>query len=189
MSSRRYRYRQPVAVGRIMIAGAAFCATLLILAACGSRASTGLGSHSGEPTSTPAVVVRVTVAATAISTATLKIPDGVTNCGYVFEGAMGTQPANALDIENCFYKAFQSCQPAALLDSTFGVDTQENYLFVVQPGANGACGIALTVKAVGCCGSTSHLIKLTDSCAAVVKQNNAYVVTACGKQGNIPLPS
>lgn len=175
-------------LGRSLLAGGAFCLGLALLAACGSRTSTGLGGHQGEPTGTVAVRVTVEVA-TASSTVTLKVPQGVTNCGVVYEEAGGTQPANAHDIEACFYTAFQSCQPAALLYSNFGVDTQENYLFVVSPGANGTCGIARTVKSVGCCGSASHLVQLTDRCAGVVQRGGAYVVLSCGRQGDITLPA
>ncbi len=173
-----------------LLVGGAVCTCVALLAACGSAAPAGPGARTGESTGT--AVVRVTAVAstaTASSTPTLKVPDGVTNCGYVLEGAFGTQPANALDIEACFYTAFQSCHPAALLYTNTGVDTQENYLFAVQPGANGTCSIARTVKNIGCCGSASHVVQITDSCSGVVKQNNAYVVTACGTAGNITLPS
>lgn len=179
--------RSPRAHSLRLLAGSVCCACLMLLAACGTSTSSGLGRRSGQPTETP--VVRVTVGATTPSTGTIEVPGGVTNCGAVYEGADGAQPANALDIEACLYTAFQSCRPAALLYTNMGVDTQENYLFVVQPGANGTCGIARTVKNIGCCGGTSHLIQTTDRCSGVVKQNNAYVVLACGKQGNITLPS
>lgn len=178
--------RSPQAPGPRLLAGSVCCVCLMLLAACGTSTSTGVGGNTGQPTAT----ATSTATATATpSTVTIQVPGGVTNCGTVYQGAGGAQPANALDIEACLYTAFQACHPAALLYTNMGVDTLENYLFVVQPDANGTCGIARTVKNTVCCGGTSHISQTTDRCSGVVKQNNAYVVLACGSQGNITLPS
>lgn len=157
-----------------------------LLAACGSTVSTtGLGARgSQQPTRT----VTATVVRTATSTTTLQPPPGVVSCGAVFSGAAGTLPGNAHDIEACFYASFQSCHPASLLYTDMGVDTQSTSLFVVQPGASGGCGIARTVKYSGCCGGMAHQIQSTDTCAGVYQQNGGYVVRACGRTGDVPLP-
>lgn len=169
-----------------VLLGGALCVCMALLAACGRASTAAPGMQTGQSTAT--VMTKVTIA-TATTTATLKVPEGVTDCGAVSQSAAGASPANALNIDACFYTAFQSCHPAALLYSDFGVDTQEYSLFIVQPSANGACGVVRTVKDMGCCGSTSHLIQITDSCSGVVKQSNAYVVLSCGNEGNITLPS
>ena len=77
-------------LGRSLLAGGAFCLGLALLAACGSRTSTGLGGHQGEPTGTVAVRVTVEVA-TASSTGTLPFRpsgsvEGWTSCSATRHG-------------------------------------------------------------------------------------------------------
>jgi hypothetical protein len=166
--------------------GGVVCIAVLLLAACGATTTSGIGSKRGQPTTTSAPTA--TAAATASATTTLNIPSGVTSCGAVFNGAAGTTPASAHDSEGCFYRAYQSCHPAALQYTDMGVDTQTGYLFVVQPGANGACSVSASIKYTVCCGGPSRSGVVTYNCAGVTQSNGAYIVQSCAQRGNITLP-
>lgn len=173
---------------RRLLIGAVATIAVLLLAACGATTTPGLGSKSGQPTTTTTSPTATTAGATASATTTLQVPSGVTNCGAVFNGAAGVIPANDHEIEGCFYTAFQSCRPAALLYTDLGVDMQTAYLFVVQPGAHGACGVSASIKNTGCCGGPAHMGMVTYTCAGVTQSNGAYVIQSCAQRGNITLP-
>jgi hypothetical protein len=69
-----------------------------------------------------------------------------------------------------------------------GVDTQTAYLFVVQPGAQGACGVSASIKSTSCCGGPARTGVVTYTCAGVTQSNGAYVIQSCAQRGNITLP-
>ena len=134
------------------------------LAACGS---TGGG---GQPTPTPTR------------------PAQTVDCGKIQSLANGIAPSDkaaAQQAVNCFYSAYQKCQPATLVFSSFGIDAGVINHFAVKI-VNGSCTIS---------DGWQHFIApkppagtITYSCASMNMQADGLHIESCGTVGSIVIP-
>lgn len=137
------------------------------LVACGSNTTTGSG---GQPT----------------PTATR--PAQTVDCGKIQSRANSIAPADkaaAQKAENCFYSAYQKCQPATLTFSTFGVDAGVIHHFAVK-NANGSCAIS---------DGWQHFIApnppagtITYPCASMNMQSDGLHIESCSTAGTVVIP-
>lgn len=137
------------------------------LAACGSNTTAG---SNGQPTPTPTRPVQTV------------------NCGSVQSHLNGISPSDkpaAQKAVNCFYQAYQKCQPATLMFSTFGIDAGAINHFAVK-NANGSCSIS---------DGWQHFIApnppagtITYSCASMNMQADGLHILSCGDVGSIVIP-
>jgi hypothetical protein len=136
---------------------------MLVLAACGST-STNVG---GQPSPTP---------------------PQVQNCGSIHSLGPQIIPADqsmAQQAENCFWQAFQQCQPATFTYSQNGVDTGTVHKFSLK-NINGTCSISDEVQ---------HFIApnppgaaITYLCNDVKLQSDGLYFFSCGNIGTIFIP-
>jgi len=153
--------------GRIACIVASFLLLGLFLAACGSNTTTGGGS---QPTPTPTR------------------PAQTVDCGKILSHANSIAPidkAAAQQAVNCFYQAYQKCQPATLMFTSFGVDTGVIHHFAVK-NANGSCAIS---------DGWQHFIApkppsgtITYTCANMTMQTDGLHIESCGNAGSIVIP-
>jgi hypothetical protein len=139
---------------------------MLLLSACGSNV--GGQGQATTPTSTPSVQVQ--------------------NCGAVHTLHSQIAPADlntARQAENCFWQAFQQCQPATLTYAANEVDAGSVNTFTLK-SAGGKCAISDGVQ---------HYIvprppgKTTIyTCSDVKLQSNGLYVFSCGDVGTIIVP-
>ncbi len=139
-----------------------FFVIALGLAACGSNGGTG-----GSPTATPATVQK---------------------CGSVHTLPTGklNDPTTAKSTENCFWQAYQKCQPATLGYSAGGVDTISNSTFTIS-GTGGKCSISDAVQ-FSIVPATPSAPK-TYTCTGMTQQQDGLHISACGDRGDILIPA
>ena len=152
------------AISRIACIFASFLLLGFFLAACGS---TGGG---GQPTPTPTR------------------PAQTVDCGKIQSLANGLAPSDkaaAQQAVNCFYSAYQKCQPATLVFSSFGIDAGVINHFAVK-NVNGSCTIS---------DGGQHFIApkppagtITYSCASMNMQADGLHIESCGTVGSIVIP-
>ncbi len=145
----------------------AFLLLGFFLAACGSNTTTGSG---GQPT----------------PTATR--PAQTVDCGKIQSRANSIAPADkaaAQKAENCFYSAYQKCQPATLTFSTLGVDAGATHHFAIE-NVNGSCTIS---------DGWQHFIApnppssaITYSCASMNRQSDGLHIESCSNVGTVVIP-
>jgi hypothetical protein len=137
------------------------------LAACGSNSTTTGG---GQPTPTPTR------------------PAPAVNCGQIQSRANGIAPANkaaAQQAAQCFYQAYQKCQPATLVYSSIGVDAGVIHNLAVK-NANGSCTVSDGWQHYVAPRPPSSAI--TYSCASMNMQTDGLHIAACGQAGSIVIP-
>jgi hypothetical protein len=137
------------------------------LAACGSNGTT-TGSGQTAPTPTQ--------------------PAQTVDCGKIQSRVNSIAPSDktaAQQAANCFYAAYQKCQPATLVFSSFGVDTGAIHHFAVK-NVNGSCTISDGLQ---------HFIAphppagtVTYSCASMKMQTDGLHIESCGTIGSIVIP-
>lgn len=152
---------------RIACVVAGFLLLGFFLAACGSSTTTG----SGQPTPT--------------ATRSAQTVD----CGKIQSRANGIAPSDkaaAQQAVNCFYQAYQKCQPATLMFSSLGLDAGVIHHFAVK-NVNGSCAIS---------DGWQHYIAprppagtITYSCASMNKQADGLHIESCGTVGSVVIPS
>jgi hypothetical protein len=104
-------------------------------------------------------------------------------------GRLTTATVDAQRAEACLAHADSHCQAATLSASVMGVDTGEGYTFLIQPppGPFGACQVVLTVSHWGIVPLTNRTE--TTTCGDVALTPDRLTVSACGKVGDVTLPS
>jgi hypothetical protein len=137
------------------------------LAACGSTSTTG---GNGQPTPTPTR------------------PPQTVDCGKIQSRLNGIAPSDkaaAQQAVNCFYQAYQKCQPATLMFSALGIDAGVIHHFAVK-NVNGSCAIS---------DGWQHYIApkppagtITYSCASMNMQSDGLHIESCGEAGSIVIP-
>jgi hypothetical protein len=139
---------------------------MLALSACGSNL--GGQGQGPAPTSTP--------------------PLQVQKCGTVHTLHSQIAPADqntARQAENCFWQAFQRCQPATLTYAENGLDAGTVNTFTLK-SAGGKCAISDGVQhyiAPHPPGNTT-----TYTCSDVKLQSDGLYVFSCGNVGTIIVP-
>ena len=143
---------------------------LLLLVACGANAS-GTTTGSGS-------------ASTATTT-----PPPTRNCGIVHTQRLQVVPADqslAKGVEDCFWQAYQQCQPATMTYSQGNLDTVMLHTFSFK-NQGSQCVITDTaqrsvlprpLQAVG-----------TYTCTGLTQQADGLHFTSCGSEGNVLVPS
>ena len=159
----RYFQQSHWTTHRAVVGMLLFCVLVVAaLASCGSN----VGSAQ-TPTPTPTLQVR--------------------KCGSVQTTPRGL-PLNAVtakQAEECFWQAYQKCQPATLGFSSMSVDTVALHTFSIQnTGKN--CTVTDTMQ---------HAIvpaKLsaakTYTCAAVAAKSDGLHFSSCGEEGDVIVP-
>ena len=146
------------------------CLSLLVLligcglAACGSNSTTTGGGSSA--TSTPA------------------LPK---NCGTIKQmagKAVGT-PATIQQTGDCFWQAFQQCQPASMTFTVSGVDTLTTHTLVTKKTAT-SCAVTDTIKHQIVPRPSKNTTTVT--CAGVTKEQGALRFTSCGTSDDLVVP-
>ncbi len=137
------------------------------LAACGSNTTVGSG---GQPTPTPTK------------------PAPTVNCGQIQSHANSVAPtdkAAALQASNCFYSAYQKCQPATLMYSDYGVDTGAIHHLAVK-NVNGSCTISDGWQHFMAPKPPSNTITYT--CTGMNMQSDGLHLNSCGQAGSFVIP-
>ena len=138
------------------------------LVACGSNGTTTGSGGSITPTPTQ--------------------PAQTVDCGKIQSRVNSIAPSDkaaAQQATDCFYSAYQKCQPATLVFSSFGVDAGAiNHLAVKN--VNGSCTIS---------DGWQHYIAphppagtITYSCASMSKQADGLHIESCGTIGSLVIP-
>jgi predicted small secreted protein len=151
-------------IARIAGIVVAFLLLGILLAACGSNITTGGG---GQATPTPAQTV---------------------NCGKIQSRANGIAPsdkAGAQQAVNCFYQAYQKCQPATLMFSSYGVDTGDVHHFAVKD-TNGSCAVSDGFQHFIAPKPLSAITII--SCASMSMQSDGLHIESCGNVGTVIIP-
>lgn len=153
------------AIGRMACIVASFLLVGFFLAACGSNTTTGGG---GQPTPTQ--------------------PAQNVNCGKIQSHANSIAPPDktaAQQAANCFYSAYQKCQPATLMFSDYGVDTGAIHNFAVK-NANGSCAISDGWQHFIAPKPLSNIV--TYSCTGMNMQSDGLHIESCGNVGTVVIP-
>ena len=155
------------AISRVACIVASFLLMGLFLVACGSNTTVGGG---GQPTPTPTH------------------PAQTVDCGKIQGRLNGIAPADkaaAQQAADCFYSAYQKCQPATLMFSAYGVDAGAIHHLAVKD-ANGSCTIS---------DGWQHFIAprppsstITYTCTGMNMQSDGLHIESCGKVGTIVIP-
>ena len=165
--SRTQRFSRS-AIRRIAGIVASFLLLGFFLAACGS--STTNSGGSGQPTPTPTR------------------PAQTVDCGKIQSRANGIAPSDkaaAQQAVNCFYQAYQKCQPATLMFSSFGVDAGVIHHFAVK-NVSGSCAISDGWQQFIAPNPPAGTI--TYSCASMNMQADGLHIESCGTAGSIVIP-
>ena len=139
---------------------------MLLLSACG--ANVGGQGQVATPTSTPSLQVQ--------------------KCGIVHTLHSQIAPTDlniAKQAENCFWQAFQQCQPATLTYAENGLDAGIVNTFTLK-SAGGKCAISDGVQhyiAPHPPGNTT-----TYTCSDVKLQSDGLYVYSCGEVGTVIVP-
>jgi len=117
---------------------------MLALTACGSNSDQGSTTSStppkaqSTPTPTPA----------SVATSTPGTPAGY--CGSISRMMQGAKslpgPGDPQKVGNCFWSAYQQCQPASISYITASIDTTLTRTFETRKTASGACQVQDTVQ-------------------------------------------
>jgi hypothetical protein len=109
-------------------------------------------------------------------------------CGELFQGTVeigaGYNGLSVSQIEECFWRAYQTCTPATLLYSAAG---QFYFVrtFTIQPSGS-ACTISDYSRQAGETPNTTILT--TIACAGLAQRDGGLLISRCGSDGTIFLP-
>ena len=144
---------------------------VLAFAACGSTATTtgtgGGSTPSGQNTPSTQPI----------------------SCGKI--SSLGPQlreatPGTTQKAQDCFLQAFQNCQPATLQYTQAGVDAGMIHTFTISK-KNGSC--VVTDDAQHYVAPAPPRAATTYTCSAVKRNGGKFLVTGCGKEGDVSLPT
>ena len=150
---------------------------LMLLAACGANA-TGT-TTPGSGTSTPPVSATNTPAK----------PLATQHCGVVHTLRLQVVPADkshADGVENCFWQAYQKCNPATLVYSQGNLDTVVLHNFSLK-SQNGQCVITDAVQRSVVPRPPQTVGNYT--CSNLLRQRDGLSFATCGSEGNVLVPS
>jgi hypothetical protein len=109
-------------------------------------------------------------------------------CGELFQGTVeidaGYNGLSVSQIEECFWRAYQTCTPATLLYSAAG----RFYFmrtFAIQPSGS-ACKINDSSRQAGTAPNTTILT--TIACAGLAQRDGGLLISGCGSDGTIFVP-
>ena len=108
-------------------------------------------------------------------------------CGSVQTNPRGVplnEPA-AKQAEDCFWQAFQKCQPASLSYTLVSVDTVTKHTFTIQNNGE-QCSVSDAVQHAIVPARLSA--PRTYTCTGVMQQVDGLHFTACGEDGNVVVP-
>jgi hypothetical protein len=143
---------------------------LLFLTACGANASTITGSN--DPTAT----------ATATQPALQK-------CGTIHTLGRLVAPTDqksAQSVEDCFWHAYQQCQPATLIYAQGSIDTATLHTFSLK-SQNGKCVITDALQHVVY--PRTPTTAVNDACTGLTQQSDGLHFLACTNEGDILVPA
>ena len=154
------------AISRMACIVASFLLVGFFLVACGANTTVGGGGSTPTPTQAPQAV----------------------NCGKIQSRTNNIAPtdkAAAVQAANCFFQAYQKCQPATLVFSEFGVDTGAIHNLSVK-SANGSCTVI---------DGWQHFIApkppsaiTTYTCTGISMQSDGLHLNSCGQAGSFVIP-
>ncbi len=109
------------------------------------------------------------------------------NCGTIRQGPgkdMGTATSTQ-QTGDCFWQAFQQCQPASMTFTANGVDTLTTHTLVTNKTAT-SCVVSDTIQHQ----IVPHPSKNTTivTCTGVTKEQNTLRFTSCGTHGDLVVP-
>lgn len=115
-------------------------------------------------------------------------PAQVKNCGSFSGNPIGTGDAHASTAEQCFLKAYSTCEPATLTFTQMGVDTGTIHTFSVKQSRSG-CTVADAAQGYSAVFSGRRGTIQHYACAGLQAQSNGSIlVQSCGDEGDITLP-
>ena len=168
----------------------------IIIAACGTTSTTGQQGQANTSTThgTPAVGSTPTAASTSKAHNTPPpSSSSPTACGTITvsqgtTGGMGPQSMQQSDpqqVSQCFWNAFQQCQPATLRFVVTGTTTETTRTFTIEQGTQ-SCSVSDTVQT----GTSAEPDTATNvySCTNVVNSTTEMLISSCGADGNITIP-
>jgi hypothetical protein len=148
--------------------GLSFAFISIALAAC-----TYSGAHQGNSLSTQP------------SAPVVNTPASVQKCGIVQDPGSLKVPiadSGAEQAENCFWHAFQHCQPASLISILGGMEVSLTRTFNIH-NESGNCLISDTKQRRNV--SNLHSVAESYICAGLIQQPNGLHFNACGKDGDV----
>lgn len=136
----------------------------VILAACGSNSTTS----GGQPTSTPSAQVQ--------------------KCGSVETTPNGliTDGTKVIQVENCFWQAYQQCHAASLTFTKRGLDAGAIHAFAIASN-NGQCTISDMIQTY--IAPNAPRPGNTYACTGLTQQVDGLHFASCGDLGDIVVPN
>ena len=140
---------------------------LFFLVACGANVSATSGSSGPVATATPAPIQQ---------------------CGTVHTLGQQVVPADQKSVkgvEDCFWQAYQQCNPATLVYSQGSVDTATVHTFSLK-SQNGKCVITDALQHV----IFPHAPKAgeSDTCTGLAQQTDGLHFLTCKNEGSVLVP-
>lgn len=162
-------------LGRRTLAGSltgGLLCLLILLAACGTNGRLTTATGGSISTATPGAT---------------KTP-ATRNCGTVHTMRLLIVPADtdrARGIEDCFWQAFQRCDPATMAYSQSNLDSGTIHNFVLK-SVSGKCTITDGVQHF----IAPHPPRSTTntSCVGLTRQSDGLHFLSCGQEGNVLVP-
>lgn len=95
------------------------------------------------------------------------------------------QQSDPQQVSQCFWSAFQQCQPATLRFVVIGTTTGTTRTFTIEQGTR-SCNVSDTVQA----GASAGPVTPTNvyPCTNVVNSTTELLISSCGADGNITIP-
>ena len=140
---------------------------MLVLAACGSNV--GEQGQATTPTTIPSSQVQ--------------------KCGIVHtihSQIVSVDQNTVKQTENCFWQAFQQCQPATLTYAKNELDTGSVNTFILK-NTNGKCAVLVGVQQFVAPHSPGKPTMYT--CSSVKLQSDGLYIFSCGDAGTVVIPS
>ena len=168
----------------------------IIIAACSPTSTTGQQGQANTSTAHSTPTVGSTPTTGGIPKAHNTPPpssSSPTACGTITmqQGTtsgmnpLSMQQADPQQVSQCFWSAFQQCQPATLRFVVVGTATETTRTFTIAKGTQ-SCVVSDTVQT----GTLSQppLTTKVYPCANVVNFSTEMLVSSCGADGNVTIP-
>ncbi len=101
--------------------------------------------------------------------------------------AFGVQHSSVQQVTNCFWQAYQQCQPTTMQLTFMGVDAGVRHTFTIQKKGSD-CAITDSAQ------NYNVSVKLTSkprvsACSSMAMQSDGLHITACGNEGTFIIPT
>lgn len=101
--------------------------------------------------------------------------------------AFGVQHSSVQQVTNCFWQAYQQCQPAIMQVTLMGVDAGVEHTFTIQKKGS-TCSITDNAQ------NYNVSIKLkakpvVSGCSSMAMQSDGLLITGCGDEGSFIIPT